>query len=95
MKPAANEKELQTLKRNIQQVSIYEENMMTKMEEKPLLKLLTVSEAAQELRVSRWMIYELIRTKQLKTLTIATRRLIATDDLESFIIKCKEQQYEA
>lgn len=63
--------------------------------EKPVPKLLTVSEAAAELRVSRWMIYQLIRSQELKSLTIATRRLIAADDLESFIIKCKEKEYGA
>lgn len=57
-------------------------------------KLLTVSEAAQELRISNWLLYELIRKGQLKTLTIATRRLIAADDLTNFINERKEQEYE-
>jgi len=57
-------------------------------------KLLTVPEAAQELRISNWLLYELIRTGQLKTLTIATRRLIASDDLANFINERKEQEYE-
>ena len=57
-------------------------------------KLLTVAEAAQELRISNWLLYELIRKGQLKTLTIATRRLIATDDLADFINERKEQEYE-
>lgn len=58
------------------------------------LKLLTVPEAAKELRISNWLLYELIRTGQLKTLTIATRRLIASDDLANFINERKEQEYE-
>lgn len=57
-------------------------------------KLLTVSEAAKELRISNWLLYELIRTGQLKTLKIATRRLIAADDLDNFISERKEQEYE-
>lgn len=57
-------------------------------------KLLTVSEAAKELRISNWLLYELIRKGQLKTLTIATRRLIAADDLANFINERKEQAYE-
>lgn len=57
-------------------------------------KLLNVPEAAQELRISTWLLYELIRTEQLKTLTIGTRRLIATDDLANFINERKEQEYE-
>jgi excisionase family DNA binding protein len=52
--------------------------------------LLTVPEAAQELRISKWTIYQLIRNEQLKTLTIASRRLIASDDLADFISKRKE-----
>lgn len=58
------------------------------------LKLLTVSEAAKELRISNWLLYELMRKGQLKSLTIASRRLIAADDLTNFIIERKEQAYE-
>ncbi len=49
--------------------------------------LLTVDEAAKELRVSKWTIYQLIRLEELKTLTIASRRLVASDDLVDFINK--------
>ena len=52
--------------------------------------LYTITEAAEQLRVSRWMIYRLIRNNELKTLTIASRRLIASDDLMDFIKNCKE-----
>ena len=58
-------------------------------------KLLTVSEAAKSLRVSNWMIYQLIRTNELKTLTIGTRRLIDSVDLTNYINKRKEILYEA
>lgn len=47
--------------------------------------LYTVEEAAKQLRVSRWMIYRLLRSNELKSLTIASRRLIASDDLADFI----------
>ncbi len=57
-------------------------------------KLLTVSEAAKELRISNWLLYELMRKGQLKTLTIGARRLIAADDLANFINERKEQEYE-
>lgn len=56
-------------------------------------RLLTVSEAAQELRISNWLVYELIRSKQLRTLTIATRRLVDSSDLENFINERKEKEY--
>lgn len=52
--------------------------------------LLTITEATEQLRVSRWTIYQLIRNKELKTLTIASRRFIASDDLASFINQRKE-----
>ena len=52
--------------------------------------LLTVGETAEKLRVSRWTIYQLIRTNELKTLTIASRRFVASDDLASFITGRKE-----
>lgn len=52
--------------------------------------LLTVVEAAEKLRVSRWTIYQLIRTNELKTLTITSRRFVASDDLANFIKQRKE-----
>ena len=59
---------------------------MTKLVEKQNYPyLLTVGEAAEKLRVSRWMIYRLLRSNELKSLTIASRRLIASDDLTDFI----------
>lgn len=61
----------------------------------PKPTLLTVTEAARELRISNWLLYELIRTGQLKTLTIATRRLVAADDLANFINNRKEYESEA
>lgn len=51
--------------------------------------LLTVTEAANQLRISRWTIYQLIRAKELKTLTIASRRFIASDDLVEYINRRK------
>lgn len=54
-------------------------------------KLLTVSEAAKLLRISNWLIYKLIRTEELRTLTIASRRLIAADDLADYINTRKEK----
>ncbi len=52
-------------------------------------KLLTVSEAAKLLRISNWLLYKLIRTEELRTLTIASRRLIAAEDLAEYINKRK------
>lgn len=52
--------------------------------------LLTISEAAERLRVSRWTMYQLIRSGSLKTLTILSRRFVATDDITDFINRRKE-----
>ncbi|GLY78472.1 helix-turn-helix domain-containing protein [Actinoallomurus iriomotensis] len=38
--------------------------------------VLTVDEAAERLRVSRWTVYNLIRSNQLRTVKIGRRRLI-------------------
>jgi len=38
--------------------------------------LLTVQEAADRLRVSRWSVYNLIRANQLRTIKIGRRRLV-------------------
>ena len=50
-----------------------------------LPNLLTINEAADFLRISRWSLYQLIRNNELKALTIATRRFVASDDLAAFI----------
>jgi len=52
--------------------------------------LLTISEAADQLRISRWTMYQLIRNQESKTLTIASRRFVASDDIEKFINQRKE-----
>jgi excisionase family DNA binding protein len=57
--------------------------------------LLTVPEAAEQLRVSKWTIYQLIRANELKTLTIGTRRFVACDDLAKYINERKAVTYEA
>ena len=39
-------------------------------------RLLTVGEAADQLRISRWSVYNLIRANQLRTIKIGRRRLV-------------------
>ncbi|MGN6330299.1 MAG: helix-turn-helix domain-containing protein [Motilibacteraceae bacterium] len=48
-------------------------------------RLLTVPEACDVLRISRWHIYQLINNRRLKTIRIDRRRLIAPADLDAFI----------
>jgi excisionase family DNA binding protein len=38
--------------------------------------VLTVDEAAERLRISRWTLYNLIRSNQLRTVKIGRRRLV-------------------
>lgn len=39
-------------------------------------RLITVQEAAERLRISRWSVYNLIRANQLRTIKIGRRRLM-------------------
>lgn len=48
-------------------------------------RLLTVMETSTALRVSRWSVYQLINSGRLKTVKIDRRRLVAPEDLDSFI----------
>lgn len=66
---------------------------MSNLEQISSPTLFTVEEAAEQLRVSRWMIYRLMRSNELKSLTIASRRLIASDDLLDFIKQHKGEFY--
>jgi excisionase family DNA binding protein len=43
--------------------------------------VLTVDEAAERLRVSRWTLYNLIRSHQLRTIKIGRRRLVPINAL--------------
>jgi excisionase family DNA binding protein len=60
---------------------------MTSHRESPEGHLLTVQEAADWLRVSRWSVYSLIHSNQLRTIKIGRRRLVSLDALR----QCVEQ----
>ncbi|WP_222854312.1 helix-turn-helix domain-containing protein [Fodinicola acaciae] len=51
--------------------------------------VLTVAEACRALRISRWSLYQLIRTQQLSTVTIGRRRLIPVAALHEFIAQSR------
>jgi excisionase family DNA binding protein len=55
------------------------------------LTLLTVDEAAERLRVSRWTVYNLIRSNQLRTIKIGRRRLVSP----AALVECVEVLGEA
>jgi excisionase family DNA binding protein len=47
--------------------------------------LLTVPEACRYLRVSRWMLYRLIQTNDLRTIKIGRRRLVPAAAVQEFV----------
>lgn len=54
------------------------------------LTLFTIDEAAAQLRVSRWSVYNLIRSGQLQTIKIGRRRLVPLDALTECLQHLKE-----
>jgi excisionase family DNA binding protein len=48
-------------------------------------RLLTIQEAADRLRISRWLVYNLIRANQLRTVRIGRRRLVTPAALAEYI----------
>ena len=63
---------------------------MTMAGEKPFM-LLTVSETAEALRLSRATVYRLFRKRKLRSVRIGCRRLVRVTELER-IIKAGEQR---
>jgi excisionase family DNA binding protein len=53
-------------------------------------ELLTVPEAADRLRVSKWMLYNLIRSRRLRSVKIGDRRLVPVVALQEFLISLQE-----
>ena len=59
--------------------------MTTKLRELPADHLLTMQEAAEWLRVSRWSVYALIHANQLNTIKIGRRRLVSREALNECV----------
>jgi excisionase family DNA binding protein len=59
--------------------------MTARPRELPADHLLTVQEAADWLRVSRWSVYSLIHENQLRTIKIGRRRLVSLDALRECV----------
>lgn len=53
-------------------------------------RLLTVVEAATALRVSRWTIYELIKSGELRPVRIRARTLFASEEIERYLAALRE-----
>ena len=54
-------------------------------------ELLTVPEAAQRLRVSRWMLYNLIRSRRLRTVKIGSRRLVRVSAIAAYLAELEDE----
>ena len=52
--------------------------------------LLTISEACEALRISRWQLYQLINNRRLKTVRINRRRFVTPEDLRGLIDELRE-----
>lgn len=59
--------------------------MTARVGQLPADHLLTVQEAADWLRVSRWTVYSLIHANQLRTIKIGRRRLVSLDALKECV----------
>jgi len=55
------------------------------------LVVLTVPEAAELLKISRWSVYQLIRSRRLVTVTIGRRRLVPMAELTELLSRLVEE----
>ena len=53
--------------------------------------LLTVPEACDRLRISRWLFYRLVQQRRLSTVKIGNRRFVAVADLQAFIERLRQE----
>ena len=53
----------------------------------PSRVLLTVEEAAQVLTVSRWKVFELIRTRQLRSIKIGGLRRVPCSAVDEYVVR--------
>lgn len=60
-------------------------------EQAPQNALLTVQEASRALRVSRWTVYQLIRSRQLKTIKIGSRRLVPAEAIRMLVTQLSQE----
>jgi excisionase family DNA binding protein len=54
-------------------------------------ELLTVPEAAQRLRISKWMLYNLIRSRRLRTVRIGSRRLVRVSAIAAYLSTLEDE----
>ncbi|MEU2869787.1 helix-turn-helix domain-containing protein [Streptomyces olivoreticuli] len=54
--------------------------------------LLTVPEAATRLRVSKWSLYQLIRSRQLETIRIGSRRFVPLTAVHALVERLRAEE---
>jgi excisionase family DNA binding protein len=54
-------------------------------------EILTVDEAAARLRISKWSLYNLIRSQQIRTITVGRRRLVPSVALTECVARLLEE----
>jgi len=54
--------------------------------------VLTVVEACQVLRISRWMLYRLIHSRRLETIKIGRRRFVPAAAVQEFIDRLRAEE---
>lgn len=55
-------------------------------------ELLTVAEACTELRISRWTLYQLIRSGQLVSIKLRSRRVIPRSAIHDLVEQLKKEE---
>lgn len=55
------------------------------------LELLTVAEACEALRISKWSLYRLINEHRLRTIQIGARRLVPRDELHDLLQRLRSE----
>ena len=61
----------------------------------PAAEMLTVAEAARYLRISKWSLYRLIRSGELKSVKIRSRRLISQRSIQQFVAQLEARPGES
>ncbi|MEV0473776.1 helix-turn-helix domain-containing protein [Streptomyces prunicolor] len=67
-----------------------ETHIQTHHSDEPEL-LLTVKEASEKLRISKWTLYQLIRSRRLATIQIGRRRLIPAAAVQALVQQLQQE----
>ena len=54
--------------------------------------VLTIQEACAALRISKWMLYQLIRSRQLVTIKIGSRRVVPATAIQALLDRLQEEE---